>query len=220
MVTEHHLAVSRSARYYLLADPGADVREVWVVCHGYGQLAAPFLKRFEILGDGSRLVAAPEALSRFYLDGVNHHRDARVGASWMTREDRLSEIDDYVAYLDALHAHLFERVRREAARLVVLGFSQGTATASRWAVRGAARVDRLVLWAGLLPPEVDPAAERAKLDALDLVLVAGNRDDYVTAARLAEQRAALERAGVRHRVITFAGGHAVEQDGLRQLLAL
>ncbi len=220
MSTEHHLQVSRTARYFALGDAAPPPREVWVVCHGYGQLAAPFLETFEPLDDGSRLIVAPEALSRFYLDGINHPPDARVGASWMTREDRLNEMDDYVAYLDLLHDTLFERVRRETVKLVVLGFSQGTATASRWAVRGAARADRLVLWAGLLPPDVEPASLRDKLNAVDLVLVAGAKDRHITPERLAEQRAALERAGVRHRVVTFEGGHALEASALARLAQL
>ncbi len=213
MIHERHLRVWRTARYHVLGEGERAPREIWVVLHGYGQLAAPFLKRFAPLDDGTRLIVAPEALSRFYLDGVNHPPDGRVGASWMTREDRLHEMDDYVAYLDAVVAAL----PAEGARLVVLGFSQGTATASRWAVRGAVRVDRLVLWAGLLPPDVDPAAAREKLLGLDLVLVAGERDEHVGPARVAEQAAALGRAGVRHRIVTFAGGHVIEPETLRRL---
>ncbi len=190
MIHERHLPVSRTARYHVLGESERPPREVWIVCHGYGQLAAPFLKRFEALDDGSRLLVAPEALSRFYLEMV-HTSDSRVGASWMTREDREAEMKDYIAYLDGLESEVFARLGRDGVRLVVVGFSQGTATASRWAVRGAARVDRLILWAGLLPPDVAPAAEREKLNGLDLVLVAGDKDDYVTPARLAEQRSAL-----------------------------
>ena len=42
------------------------------------------------LDDGSRLIVAPEALSRFYLGEVSQRpaSERRVGASWMTREDR------------------------------------------------------------------------------------------------------------------------------------
>ena len=81
---EHHFSTPRTARYYTL-DPAEAVREVWFVLHGYGQLAGAFLRHFERLQDGARLFIAPEALSRYYLPG---HQ--RVGASWMTREDRLT----------------------------------------------------------------------------------------------------------------------------------
>jgi predicted esterase len=220
MILERHLTVPRTARYFVLGERAPAPPEVWIICHGYAQLAAPFLKRFELLDDGHRLVVAPEALSRFYLDGVRHGPGGKVGASWMTREDRLSEIDDYLGYLDRLLDAVAPRPEAGAVRVTALGFSQGTATASRWAVRGPARVDRLVLWAGLLPPEVDPVTDRARLNALDLVLVAGDRDEFVTRGRLAEQQAALDQAGVRHRVITFDGGHEIDGEALTRLVSL
>src|SRR2546425_1041706 len=87
---EHHLAVDKTARYYSLGEPGPATRQLWFVCHGYGQLAGRFLRHFEPLDDGSRVIIAPEGLSRFYLSESPAER--RVGASWMTREDRLVEM--------------------------------------------------------------------------------------------------------------------------------
>src|SRR2546426_8007096 len=66
----------------------------------------------------------------------------------MTREDRLHEIDDYVRYLDALYREVLGRVEGPAARVTALGFSQGTATVSRWAALGQSRLDHVVLWGG------------------------------------------------------------------------
>ena len=101
-----------------------------MVLHGYRQLARRFLRRFEPVAGDHRRIVAPEGLSRFYADpGRGRHGPASaVGASWMTREDRENEIRDYVAYLDQLWQHL----RTDSpgrTRLVVLGFSQGVATA-------------------------------------------------------------------------------------------
>src|ERR671933_2286542 len=109
MMREHHLTVTRTARYVTLGDVHDSLRQVWFVCHGYGQLAARFLRHFEDLNDGHRLIVAPEALSRFYVESGpgTRHADVPVGATWMTREDRLSEIADYVSYLDGLYAQLF-----------------------------------------------------------------------------------------------------------------
>src|SRR6266550_1297389 len=134
-VSEHHLSVARTARYYTLGEPGAT--EVWFVCHGYGQLAGRFLRRFEPIADGSRLVVAPEGLNRFYV-GSGEHRDQPVGATWMTREDRLNEIADYVKYLDAVYADVFGG-KPTAARVRALGFSQGAAPGTRGVTRATAQ---------------------------------------------------------------------------------
>ncbi|MBC7923946.1 MAG: phospholipase, partial [Ferruginibacter sp.] len=122
----HQLTVRRTARYATLGQLNADTRQVWFVLHGYGQLAEYFIRRFDVLDDGHTYVVAPEALSRFYLQGMGEG-SGRVGATWMTREDRLNEIDDYLHYLRTLHQTLVGEGGRW--RTGLLGFSQGTATA-------------------------------------------------------------------------------------------
>ena len=72
--------------------------------HGLGQLASVFIGYFKTIATPTRLIVAPEALSRHYIpqSGSSGTKDARIGATWMTREDRDNEIADYVEYLDAV----------------------------------------------------------------------------------------------------------------------
>src|SRR5256886_9563890 len=141
---EHHIGVSRTARYFTLGNSSSGVGEVWFACHGYGQVASRFLEKLRVLDDGHRYLVAPEGLSRFYLSESPTER--RVGASWMTREDRLAEIEDYVRYLDAVYAAVFESLDRAGVTVHALGYSQGASTVSRWAALGKAKIDRLTLW--------------------------------------------------------------------------
>jgi predicted esterase len=216
-VFEHHLTVKRTARYCTLggvASPGSDV---WIVCHGFAQLAGAFLEEFRTIARPGRLIVAPEALNRFYLsrEGGRAGPSARVGATWMTREDRLAEIDDYVRYLDDLHREVTTRQPREDARVTALGFSQGTATVARWLVHGTARIDRLVLWAGLLPPEIDPGGvHRDRLRSTELLLVCGTRDEMLDSQQVKTQQESLEKAGIRVTLIEFDGGHRMDRDTL------
>ena len=101
---ERHIRVARTARYYTLGSAGPHLREIWIVCHGIRQLARRFLPRFAELDDGTRLIVAPEGLSRSYLHGPESRPDKPIpiGATWMTREDRENEITDYVEFLDAV----------------------------------------------------------------------------------------------------------------------
>lgn len=217
---ESSLAVGRTARYYTIgpADEAA-IREVWFVLHGHGQLAKKFVTYFADLADGSRLIVAPEALNRYYLVPADSAPAAErpVGATWMTREDRDHEIADYVGYLDALHAEIATRVP-EPVRIVVVGFSQGAATAARWAARGTARLDHLVLWGGALPPEIDLALGSAALRRVPLTLVVGTRDQYITAEVLAREKERLDLAGFPYQMVRFDGGHAVSRAALARLL--
>lgn len=219
MINEHHLTVTRSARYFTIGTPDGGLDDVWFACHGYGQLAASFARRFDVLLSPRRLVVVPEALSRFYLG--DHTRpagpDAKIGASWMTREDREADIRDYVAYLDALYDHVLERVSRDAVRVHVLGFSQGTATASRWAVHGRARIDRLILWGGTIAADIDLDAARPRLSAIDRVLAVGSTDHFVTRKIRQREEARFRDAGLPFRVVEYDGGHEIDRAALRQL---
>lgn len=212
-MNEHSLSVPRSARYFTSgADPKA-AREIWFVLHGYGQLAGRFLRHFAALGDGQRTLVAPEGLSRFYLEG-----DARdkVGASWMTREDRLREIDDYVHYLDVVFAEVMHE-RRPAGGIHVLGFSQGTATACRWLALGRAHADRLILWGGEVPPDVDLAGARERWDRTPLLFVVGSTDPFITPKVLARDEQRLREHGIGYRVERFEGGHELRDDVLARV---
>jgi predicted esterase len=216
----HHLSVPRTARYYTLGDAGARVSEVWMVCHGYGQLAQPFLASFERVASPTRLIVAPEALSRFYLDrsAPPNEQPPRVGATWMTREDRDHEIADQVAYLDALH-DLVRPAASAAPRLRVLGFSQGVATIARWQAQGRARADQLILWAGAFPPDVELAGFARRLGAASVVLVAGSRDELASWAAADSQLQRFTDAGVSARLVSFDGGHRLDDATLDRLAA-
>src|SRR4051812_22690064 len=147
-ITAHSIIVRRTARYYTIGPTHGFPRELWFVCHGYGQLARRFLAQFAPIDDGTRLIVAPEALSRFYLDPVSERRgqaSPRIGASWMTKEARDAEIHDYIAYLDQLATEMRHHLSGAGPRIVVLGFSQGTATVCRWLGASELRADQIVL---------------------------------------------------------------------------
>jgi len=212
-ITEHHLAVTRTARYCHLAG-GGGLHEVWYVLHGYGQLARSFLEACAPLAGEGRAVIAPEALSRYYVaSDAASHADARVGASWMTREDRDAEIRDCVAYLDALR--LVVEAPLGPVRSCVLGFSQGAATAARWAALGARPLDRVVLWAGLMPSDVDLAEHRARFARTDVVV--GRGDEY-TAVHAAAHERRLHDQGIVAPTRWFDGGHRLDRATLRALV--
>lgn len=203
-----HLPVTRTARVALLGPE--DAKEVWLVLHGYGQLAGRFIRAFLPVAHAERLIVAPEALSRFYTS-----RDpSRVGATWMTSEARESEIADYLKYLDTV----VESFAAHAARLQVHGFSQGTATATRWIGHTSRRVDRLVLWGGEIAKEEDPGALAERQPGMRWDLCVGRSDQFVTEAAVAGQTGRLDSAGIPYTLHWFDGGHEVHPDTLVALV--
>jgi predicted esterase len=214
----HHLTVQRTARYATLGPRGPAAREVWFVCHGYGQRADSFLEAFVSLDDGSRLLVAPEALSRFYLEsGSSGRHGEQVGASWMTREDRDEEIDDYVRYLEALRGHVLAPIGWLNVPVRLLGFSQGVATAARWVARTAWRPAELILWGGLVPAELVNGDPHRLPAEVPVVMVAGEKDDTVDPVKLKAQAKALSTRGISCRELSFAGGHRLNSEVLVRL---
>ncbi len=213
-----HLHTTRTARYFLLGTPGPDVTDLWIACHGYGQSAETFLKEFEIIARPGRLIAAPEALSRFYMaaPGAPHRKDTPVGGAWMTREDREADISDYVTYLDAL-AKLLRSQIAPGARIRALGFSQGMPTIYRWLALGTEPVNEAILWAGELPRDTDDAAVATKLGEAPVSLVAGTNDRYISPAMFHAFTTRLQRAGLNLQTLTFDGGHRLDRETLKAL---
>lgn len=215
--TTAYLQVRRTARVVLLGEAGQGVSGMWICCHGYSQLAPEFAREVAALAAPGRLVVVPEALNRYYRDdhGGVHGPDHPVGATWMTREERLREIDDYCAYLDSVHDH-FSSQLPDLAGVTALGFSQGSQTVARWAARTSRRIDHVILWGGGLPQEIEPGP--GMFGGARVTLVAGERDRFAAGAvdRLAQS---LEAADVACKVEYFRGGHRLDDETLRRIAA-
>lgn len=209
----HKLNVSKTAHYYQLGEPGAHIRQLWVVCHGYGQLAPEFLEDFRLLDNGQNLVVAPEGLNHFYKKGFS----GPVGASWMTRHFREDEIADNGAYLQALLKKITAVLPLDA-RIVLLGFSQGTATVCRWILRYHPKFHDLVLWAGMPPEDLDYQAHKGYLSNKNLYLLYGSNDPFLTPDRFAQLQEIEENSGLDFEETSFQGGHEIPGTALRELL--
>lgn len=219
MANEHHIEVRRTARYYTLGDIGPETRDVWFVVHGYGQLARDFISEFEVIASPSRVIVAPEALARYYITDEEkfHSGESKVGASWMTREDRECEISDYIVYLDSLFEEIVSRVDRSLVSVTVVGFSQGGATANRWVTKGNSRVDRLIMWGALIASDSDLNSAADFFRNVELQIVYGKRDQFLTEGMIDDYRSRLAEAGIPYQLHTFEGGHRMDRDTLKQL---
>lgn len=207
----HATEVARTAHYASLGEPGPQVRQLWIVTHGYGQLSKTFIRRFIPICDEQTLVIAPEGLSRFYWGGF----DGPVVASWMTREDRLDEIADFCNMLDQLYAHYVPQCHPEV-EINLLGFSQGTATQVRWIMRSFPKFHRLMLWAGQLPEDLDYQPQLDYFADKKLFFAYGNEDQFITPERLVFMQKVIADAGLQFAEVTYQGGHKVEKEALSE----
>lgn len=211
---ENHLKIHKTGRYVTHGHLNNQTTDIWLVIHGYGQLAKYFIQKFHPLAEKpSTAVIAPEGLHRFYLSG----HSGRVGASWMTKEDRENDIHDYCLWIDEVVNETTKNIDPNACRIHLLGFSQGTATAGRWLLHTKYRVSSLVLWGGLLAHDLEPAQTAAALKNLPVYFVYGENDPFLDYEKIGARHAPFEKAGINFRKVTFKGKHDIHQETLQQI---
>lgn len=212
MFQSHKITIPKTAHFYTLGKSSKQVRNCWIVCHGYGQLAKNFIRRFDGLDDGQTLVIAPEGLSRFYWGGFT----GEPVASWMTRENRLDEIADYCRYLQTLYDQFVPQLAGDV-KITLLGFSQGCATQLRWVMQNFPRFDHLVLWAGMPPDDLDYTPHTDFFASKKLYFVYGTEDPFLTEERLHWVEDFTKKQELDFEVMTFGGKHEVDRETLQKL---
>lgn len=215
-LSEQRLSVAVEARYFTLGQLNEQTRYLWLCCHGYGQLARYFGRHFSDLqrANAAHCFVFPEGLSRFYLQGTT----GRVGASWMTKEDRQTEIRNQQALFNAVLDHSRSAAGIQPPKLVLLGFSQGVATLARWISRSQIAFHAFVVWAGSFPPELT-SADFAYLPSPRTVLsVYGDADPYLSQEAIVSQAQLLGSIrGFDCHTTRFEGGHHLDAGVLSQI---
>jgi len=136
--------------------------------HGFGPLAQYFIRIFYDL-DERIYILAPEGMHRSYLNG----NSGRVGASWMTKEARESDISDNLLWLNQLLDKVL--TKKSFSKIILFGFSQGGATAARWYFNNQARFNQLILWASVFHPDLEKPEISEKSNNY---LIIGKEDEF------------------------------------------
>ncbi len=173
-IISKNISVKRTARYFL-SDENTGPETLIFVLHGYGMPAYNFLQEFNKLANEKTLIISPEGLSRFYTKGFY----GNIGASWMTSEDRENEIDDYVNYLDEVYNQVLNNLKTKPEKIILLGFSQGGATVTRWAVNGKAEADVLIIHSSDIPKDIDFNTMKEKSARMKIHYLYGSEDKSI-----------------------------------------
>ena len=199
---------AKTFRYFTKGDP-LKAKHIVYVLHGYGQLAEFFIRKFQHLSD-AYFIVAPEGMHRFYLSGSS----GRVGASWMTKEDRETDIQDNLNWLNALDRELCGKYTFEKKHLV--GFSQGGPTAIRWQFQGNLKADQLIVWASVFPPDLQLDNEIRVSTTAKNYFVIGEKDEFHTLDQQNEAIVTYELNGFIS--LHFDGQHDIEPKLIQKLL--
>jgi predicted esterase len=207
---EHFHTFSCKANYYQIGNK-TNPERLWVVCHGYGQLASRFIGKFETLDMSKNLVIAPEGLSHYYLEGLK----GNVGASWMTKHNREVEIENQFEFLESLMKEKVMETQPE--RITLLGFSQGGATICRWADNTDIPFHDIYLWATIFPPDMSLDFLEKTLKDTNVKIFYGDQDPFIKDEHLSMAQEVLKK--VPHlEIVKFHGDHRVMPEVLLENL--
>jgi predicted esterase len=210
---KHQITIQKTAHYVTIGEINEQTENVWFVIHGYGQLAEYFIKKFEVLDDGKTIIIAPEALSKFYLKEFS----GRVGATWMTKYERDSEITDYINYLNQLYFFFLQGFDINKLKINILGFSQGTATVARWCMNETIKYDKLILWAGYFGNGIQDVINPEKLTEKEVILCYGKEDEFLVKKDIQQYERDIQKIISHIEIHTFEGGHTIDEDLLLKI---
>ena len=196
----------RSTNTYSTLNELTDKTEnVWMVFHGIDYLSRYFLKYFRHLNQEKNYIIAPQAPSKYYLNGKYEH----VGASWATKENTELEIQNVLSYLDKLYE---QEGLKNANNLVLFGYSQGVSIVTRWIARRKIKCSKLILNSGRLPNELKPE-DFAFLEGTEISFIYGTEDPFVNKEFLdSEEKRIRELFPKNLKFIPFDGGHEVNKE--------
>ncbi len=205
---EHFFEIKKNVRFSTLGNVKA--KRLLIALHGYGQLSKYFIRKFIGLEE-DWFVVAPEATHRFYLNGSS----GRVGASWMTKELRDVDIAENNLLIESLLNTLLTSETYE--EVVLLGFSQGGATASRYFYSNQNKINRLIVWASVFPPDIDKETifNRSSTHSKN-TFVLGANDMFFNENQQVEAFVFFEELGFKTK--KFDGNHDIDLKTLQDIL--
>ena len=207
--SEKLLSYNTTQPYEVLNSNTGKTKRVWVVFHGIGFLSRYFLRYFSHLDPAENYVIAPQAPSLYYLDTDYRH----VGASWLTREHTQRNMANLLNYLDALY---HQESLEKAPHLTLMGYSQGVSVLCRWIAGRKISCNRLMLYAGRVPSELQPQDfdHLSKQSPVEVYL--GTDDPFVAMQSGPAPESRLDELfGHRLQMIHYPGGHELKKEYIR-----
>ncbi len=212
--TEHSIKIERTAHYYTLGDDIQSADHIWLLIHGYGQLASRMISRFNNENLDKHYFIAPEGLSKHYV----RRKPNYVGATWMTQEHRLDEISDYLAYLSQVIEPIVHNMKPHQ-KLNILGFSQGTSTMWRYINHSRLHFHTVINWAGEFPPELDYQVMLPYLNTIShKYFCVGNNDEYLTEEHKDKLKLFVSQNNLGFKFKFFDRTHVIDQKTFGEIM--
>lgn len=208
MSMQKEATYSTKNTYSTLNTLSEKTKTVWIVFHGMGYLSKYFINYFSELNTDENYIIAPQAPSKYYQDKKFKH----VGASWLTRENTITETENILNYIDAV---VEKEILESVPNLIIMGYSQGVSIATRWVASRNIQCKTLLLHSGAIPNELQPSDFKFLNPYAKVIYIYGNKDQYITEAKKTEEYLKSNKLFKdRLSIEVFEGSHEVSKKFL------
>ena len=95
-------------------------------------------------------------------------------------------------------------------QLIYFGFSQGAATAGRFAARAKLPFSKMIIWAGTFPPDIEPNEFNFLTGSEEIAYFTSREDPFFEEEMIATQNEVIKRTmGKEPQLNWYEGGHTV-----------
>ena len=208
--TEKEIVYTISNSYTTLNSLTSKTKNVIFACHGMGYLSRYFLKYFKGLNSDDNYIIIPQAQSKYYIAPKMKH----VGASWLTKENTLKEMENIKSYFDSVLSN--EKI--ENLNFIFLGYSQGVSVAMRYLAKRKIIVSKLILMSGGIPKELTPKDFKYLKNKAVIYYVYGDKDEYITEDFLNSEKKRFEDLFSNINYIEFDGNHEIKTEIIESII--
>ena len=211
-IKTNYYTTQKIARYSTFGTLGPRTKYFWFALHGSKMLCEQMLYKFKEFDPEEHFVVAPEALIRFYEKDFG----GPVVASWMTKRDRLSEIEDFSEYLSGLYTTFLAQLPQGCVK-TILAFSQGGTTAFRWLHARKVEVDHFIPYACWVPEDIPLGEGKTDFTKINLLFTYGTQDQFLTEKRIAMVNAVIAQNNLTVKSLPYQGDHRVSKEQLQNI---
>ena len=208
--TEKEIVYTISNSYTTLNSLTSKTKNVIFACHGMGYLSRYFLKYFKGVNSDDNYIIIPQAQSKYYIAPKMKH----VGASWLTKENTLKEMENIISYFDSVLSN--EKI--ENLNFIFLGYSQGVSVAMRYLAKRKIIVSKLILMSGGIPKELTPKDFKYLKNKAVIYYVYGDKDEYITEDFLNSEKKRFEDLFSNINYIEFDGNHEIKTEIIESII--
>ncbi len=204
--------INKTVRYSTYGDLTEKTKYFWFALHGSRMLCEQVLYKFSEFDTTEHFIVAPEAFNRLYAKDFG----GDVVATWMTKRDRLHEINDIGNYLSSLYKH-FETMMPDNCHKILLGFSQGGTMGFRWLNQAKINFQTFIAYSCWIPEEIDLSQAKTDWKELQLIYTYGLQDQFLKPSSIEKLEMVVEKNNLPLIRDSYEGDHRIDRENLLRL---